>query len=379
MKNSQQYKYFAFISYNSKDTKWGKRLQRKLEGYRMPSTLCSERGWERKPIKPVFFAPTDIGIGGLDEELKARLRASKNLIVICSPNSAKSKWVGEEISYFHSLGRTKNIHFFIVDGIPNSGDSATECFNPVVKELGIPEILGANINEKNYRWPWLNKQRAYVQLITTLLGVEFDSIWKRHRRLLVRKFMTGAVLFVAVLVSLLAIWAAGQPVDVEVNLDETSVHNPNLPPLKDAVVTIELENEMKSDTVHDISSKASFKNVPASFVGEMVRLRVECRDYIPVDTVVELSENIRVAIRRDPMAYGNLYFRLWDSENEEYVPGATLKVEEWEVVTDNNAAVSMIIPIEKQKEYYIVENPLTNKRDTVGALYSASRFVEFQQ
>lgn len=379
MKNSQQYKYFAFISYNSKDTKWGKRLQRKLEGYRMPSTLCSERGWERKPIKPVFFAPTDIGIGGLDEELKARLRASKNLIVICSPNSAKSRWVGEEISYFHSLGRTKNIHFFIVDGIPNSGDSATECFNPVVKELGIPEILGANINEKNYRWPWLNKQRAYVQLITTLLGVEFDSIWKRHRRLLVRKFMTGAVLFVAVLVSLLAIWAAGQPVDVEVNLDETSMHNPNLPPLKDAVVTIELENEMKSDTVHDISSKARFKNVPASFVGEMARLRVECRDYIPVDTVVELSENIRVAIRRDPMAYGNLYFRLWDSENEEYVPGATLKVEEWEVVTDNNAAVSMIIPLEKQKEYYIVENPLTNKRDTVGALYSASRFVEFQQ
>jgi hypothetical protein len=56
-----------------------------------------------------------------------------------------------------------------------------------------------------------------------------------------------------------------------------------------------------------------------------------------------------------------------------------LKVEEWEVVTDNNAAVSMIIPLEKQKEYYIVENPLTNKRDTVGALYSASRFVEFQQ
>lgn len=37
----QQYKYFAFISYNSHDTSWGKKLQRKLEGYRMPATLCS--------------------------------------------------------------------------------------------------------------------------------------------------------------------------------------------------------------------------------------------------------------------------------------------------------------------------------------------------
>ena len=90
----QEFKYFAFISYNSKDTEWGKRVQRKLEHYRMPATLCKEHGWERKPINPVFFAPTDIQPGGLSEELQERLRASRNLIVICSPNSAKSEWVG---------------------------------------------------------------------------------------------------------------------------------------------------------------------------------------------------------------------------------------------------------------------------------------------
>ena len=90
-KEEQQYKYFAFISYNSRDTSWGKRLQRKLEGYRMPATLCSEHGWERNPIKPVFFAPTDIQPGGLTAELQERLKASRNLIVICSPHSAKSE------------------------------------------------------------------------------------------------------------------------------------------------------------------------------------------------------------------------------------------------------------------------------------------------
>ena len=103
----QEFKYFAFISYNSHDTAWGKKLQRKLEGYRMPATLCSKHGWERKPINPVFFAPSDIQPGILTEELKDRLRTSKHLIVICSPHSAQSEGVGKEIEFFYSLGRTE--------------------------------------------------------------------------------------------------------------------------------------------------------------------------------------------------------------------------------------------------------------------------------
>ena len=149
----QVFKYFAFISYNSKDTKWGKKLQKKLEHYRMPATLRHEHGWKRKPMEPIFFAPTDIQPGGLTEELQERLRSSRHLIVICSPNSAQSEWVGKEIEYFYSLGRAQNIHFFIVGGIPNSGDIETECFHPIINNLGMPEILGANIHEKVYRWP----------------------------------------------------------------------------------------------------------------------------------------------------------------------------------------------------------------------------------
>ena len=141
MTKSTESKYFAFISYNSKDIDWGKKLQSKLEHYKMPATLCSQRGWTRTPIRPVFFAPTDIQPGGLTNELQERLRASRNLIVICSPNSAKSEWVGAEIAFFHELGRTENIHFFIVDGEPHSGNAETECFNPVVNRLGLPEIL----------------------------------------------------------------------------------------------------------------------------------------------------------------------------------------------------------------------------------------------
>lgn len=78
----------------------------------MPATLCSKHGWKKNPMRPVFFAPTDIQPGGLSSELQERLKASRNLIVICSPNSARSEWVGKEIAFFHQLGRTEQIHFF---------------------------------------------------------------------------------------------------------------------------------------------------------------------------------------------------------------------------------------------------------------------------
>ena len=180
----------------------------------------------------MFFAPTDIQPGGLTAELQERLKASQNLIVICSPHSAKLKWVGQEITFFHSLGRTEHIHFFIVDGIPHSGHEETECFNPVVNQLGLPEILGANVHEKIYRWGWLNRERAFVRLITKLLGMEFDAIWQRHKRRMVQRITAWCLGTLLVLAALVGVWAMNQPIDITVGLHEASTHNPQLPPLE---------------------------------------------------------------------------------------------------------------------------------------------------
>ncbi len=372
-----QYKYFAFISYNSHDIKWGKRLQKKLEHYRMPATLCSERGWERTPIKPVFFAPTDIQPGGLSQELQERLAASRHLIVICSPHSAKSEWVGKEIEFFHQLGRTTDIHFFIVDGEPHSGNPDTECFNPVVEKLGLPEILGANIHEKIHHLPWLNRERAYVQLISKLLNVEFDTIWKRHRRqrrIKAVAWMVGALL---VLAALLGVWHNSQPVDVTLQVKEISIHNDNLPPMKNAVVTLTLDNKTETDTLRTIDGKLVFRNIPHKYLNQPVHVTISCEHFLKTDTVVTLTKDLTLNIARDPAVYGNVYFHTWNPNTETVAANTTFCIGGYEVTTDEQGGASLFIPLEKQSQWYSIVAPVKIEKDTFFMPCGQSAYIIF--
>ncbi len=376
MMQEQEFKYYAFISYNSKDTVWGKRVQRKLEHYRMPATLCSERGWKRTPIRPVFFAPTDIQPGGLTDELQERLKASRNLIVICSPNSAQSDWVGKEIEFFHSLGRTENIHFFIVDGKPHSGNPETECFNPVIDKLGLPEILGASIHERNYRWPWLNKERAYVQLVSKLLGVEFDAIWQRHKRLLLRRALAWLLGIAAVIAALVAVWIGNQPFNTTVHLNESTSRNDQLPPLHNAVVTLSLDNESKIDTIQSIDENGVFTNVPHRYLDQPVHVTVACPDFLPLDTTLTLTRDVTLDIRRDPSVYGNVKFGLWDPETETFISGTRLEVAGQVVTTDKEGQVSLFVPLEQQRKTYQVKAPFPLYNDIITMPCGESDVIE---
>lgn len=352
----ESFKYFAFISYNSKDTVWGKRLQRKLEHYRMPATMCSEHQWEqRTPIRPVFFAPTDIQPGGLSEELKHRLAASQHLIVICSPHSACSQWVGKEIEYFYQQGRPQNIHFFIVDGDPGSNDPLTGCFNPILRQLDLPEILGANIHEKIFRLPWMNRERAYIQLITKLLGVEFDVLWKRHRRLLIRQTLLGITAALMVIAAIILTIIMYKPVDVKVQLQETTPVNTCLPALHDANITITLNNETKSISIPNINAEGIVANIPANRIGQPARIQFECADYMPIDTTIKLTSPLTLPIARNADVYGHVRFTLYD-RNTRPMPHTKVYIDDMEGITDANGKAEFHVPVAKQKTLYKVSS-----------------------
>lgn len=358
--------FFAFISYSSIDIEWGKKVHDRLEYYRMPTTLCSEHNLSEKPMNPIFFAPYDIQPGPLSKELKQRLNDSQNLIVIGSPNSAQSEWVGKEIEYYHKeLKRTNKIHYFIVSGIPNSGDKATECYHPILKELGIPEILGANINEKIYRFSWLNKERAYIQLISKLLGVEFDSIWQRHKRILVQKAIAWGIGVIIILSTIIGVWLYNQPFSMTVSLNEASIPNKELPNLQNATVALELDNEIKTGTIKSLNDSVFFHNLPHRYCGKQAHITVSCQDFINIDTIVVLSDKISLGIFRNPAVYGNVSFRIWNPFKEKAISNAKVKINDFEVFTDNSGYVSTFIPLDLQRQAYKISTIVPLAKDTI--------------
>lgn len=358
------YRYFAFVSYSSADARWGRRLQRRLEGYRMPATLCSEHGWERRPMKPIFFAPTDIQPGDLGEELKARLRASRNLIVIASPRSAQSEWVAKEIAYFHSLPQGNKIFFFIVAGKPMSGDPQTECYNPVIHHLGMSEPLGVNIHEHVYRIYWMNRERAYIQLITKLLGIEFDELWQRHHR---RQRQQTALWCMGILLTVLTaahLIRANGTTEVSLTLVEATPHNEYLDSRRDAVVRLWVDDEERRDTLKDeTSNTVLFGQVPHRLLGKDVRVRFDCNDFVPIDTVLTLTEQVMIPYCRDANLFGHVEFVLVDKCGNP-LANRSVTVGNVSGESDSFGGVRLDIPIEHQRPHYAVSSTIP-LRDTV--------------
>ncbi len=190
---------YAFISYKREDEGWAKWLQRKLERYRLPSVIRTETSASPKFIRPVFRDNTDLSGGVLADNLRRELDDSRFLIVICSPAATRSEWVNKEVQTFIDQGRADRIIPFVVAGTPHAADPVRECFPAAIRALPAEnELLGINVAE-------VGRERAFIRLVATMLGVKFDSLWQRHkRRERRRRIIAGAVAAVAVLIGLFA-------------------------------------------------------------------------------------------------------------------------------------------------------------------------------
>ena len=106
----ETFKYFAFISFQNADAREAVRLQHAIERYRLPAVLCREDKSIPKRITPLYCYINDMHAGEeLMMELKSRMEQSRYLIVVCSPNAAKSTYINSGIDYFVSLGRRDSI------------------------------------------------------------------------------------------------------------------------------------------------------------------------------------------------------------------------------------------------------------------------------
>lgn len=182
--------YWAYISYAHEDERWAAWLQKALESYRLPKRLEVPglgEGETPRRLLPVFRDRADLSSASdLAEQVQSALASSRALIVICSPASARSRWVNEEIARFRALHGDKQVHCLIVDGDPESSDPEESCFPPALLEGG-NEPLAADARKFAD-----GRQLAKLKLIAGILGLRLDEL--RHRDQQRRnRWMAGAV------------------------------------------------------------------------------------------------------------------------------------------------------------------------------------------
>ncbi len=177
-------RYAAFISYNHRDRKAASWLHKALETYRIPKRLHghpSAVGPLGPRLPPIFQDREELAASAnLAESVRAALVESASLIVICSPNGARSHWVNEEIRAFVAMGRRDQIQCLIIGGEPNAAtlpgaDPALECLPPALFENGGSEPLASDIRPGKD-----GRAAARLKLIAGIMGIGYDELRQRE-------------------------------------------------------------------------------------------------------------------------------------------------------------------------------------------------------
>lgn len=208
--------YRAFISYSHADARWAAWVHRRLESYRLPSRLRGGTGAHGplpERMAPVFRDRDDLpSAGHLGPQIEAALAESEALVVVCSPDAARSPYVEAEILAFKRLGRGDRIYAFIVSGEPNAGD-ARECFPHALRHdldpaTGALDVV-ANPIAADARAGKDGRSLALLKLLAGLFGLPLDTLrqreaQRRHRRMAA---ITGLAVLVMLVTSVLAVQA----------------------------------------------------------------------------------------------------------------------------------------------------------------------------
>jgi len=216
-----EFRYRAFISYSHQDKAWADWLHKALESYRIPKRLVgliTTSGVVPRRLVPIFrdrdelASATDLG-----RKVNDALAVSANLIVICSPSSARSRWVNEEVLAYKRMGRSDRIFCLIVGGEPNAtnlpGRGDEECFAHALRyQWGDTGALTNSPTEPiaaDARPGKDGRTNAKLKLIAGMLDIGFDQLKQREQQRHQRRLaaVAASAMAITVMTSTLAVMA----------------------------------------------------------------------------------------------------------------------------------------------------------------------------
>ncbi|QWT21063.1 TIR domain-containing protein [Bacillus sp. NP157] len=205
-------RYRAFISYSHRDKAWAAWLHRALETYAIPRRLVGEEtpaGIVPRRLAPIFRDTDELATArDLGQKVDEALAQSACLLVVCSPDAARSRWVDEEVRSYQRMGGSERIFCLVVGGVPNASQASDraldECFPPSLRRRcdaqgnlvdDVIEPLAADVRPGGD-----GKLGARHKLVAGMLGIELDTLRRRDLQRRARRAMALSAVAVAVMV-----------------------------------------------------------------------------------------------------------------------------------------------------------------------------------
>lgn len=207
-------RYWAFISYSHKDAAFGRRLHRRLEAYAVPRRLvgrATSQGPVPRKLVPIFRDREELpAASDLSAEVRAALKASRSLIVICSPSAQTSRWVSREIEVFRQLHPDRPVLAVLRSGEPS------ECFPAELRNVKADgtfvEPLAADFRRRQD-----GEELGLLKLVAGVIGIGLDELVQRdaYRRTQRVTAVTAGALAAMLVMGVLTVFAINARQDAE--------------------------------------------------------------------------------------------------------------------------------------------------------------------
>ncbi len=188
-------RYRAFISYSHADARFAADLQQRLERYRLPGgSLLSGRG---PRLGHMFRDVEDLPAAtDLSAAVQRALGESAALIVVASPDAARSRWVNAEVRLFRALHPDRPVLVALVRGEP------AEAIPEAVAETG-QEPLAADF--RNVRSS--ERRLALLRIVAGLVDQPLDALVQRDAQRRTRGVMAVTAASLAAMLVMAAMTA----------------------------------------------------------------------------------------------------------------------------------------------------------------------------
>ena len=210
----ESFQYEAFISYRHvrRDSKVARKLQRAIEGFRIPRHL--RKG--NSKLGKCFRDEDELSSSSLPAMIEEALTSSRYLIVVCSPDMRESEWCARELDLFIRARGRENVILALSAGEPASAFPLALLSNS--KGIGKPGCSDEPV-AADFRPDTKKKfSNEVLRIISRIAGCGYDDLKQRMRSRRTKRAAVAATCIAAVSLSF-ATFSAYQQTQIQQNLE----------------------------------------------------------------------------------------------------------------------------------------------------------------